>query len=237
MFFYYYYNRILILAAIIPAIILLVKVYKMDKLEKEPIPLLIRLVFSGIISTVIAVVLERVGDAILSAYVPENTLFYNLIIYLGIVAFAEEGAKYFMLKKTTWKSREFNCQFDGVVYSTAIALGFALWENIGYVLSYGFTTAILRAVTAIPGHACFGIFMGVFYGFAKRFDLWNRPALSKLCRILCVLLPALLHGCYDFIASIPNPDTEWIFFVFVILLFIVSFRLVKKMSANDRYIS
>lgn len=93
--------------------------------------------------------------------VSDNSLFV-------IVAIAEESSKYFFLKKRTWNNPEFNCQYDGVVYAVFVSLGFALWENINYVLSYGFSTAIVRAITAIPGHACFGVFMGVFYGLARK---------------------------------------------------------------------
>ena len=165
------YNWILILAAIVPAIFLMIKVYKSDRIEKESGYLLRRLVVAGILSTLFARIEERLGIWILSSVVSTNTVLYNVILYFGIVAIAEESSKYIMLKRNTWNNWEFNCQYDGVVYAVFVSLGFALWENINYVLSYGFSTAIVRAVTAIPGHACFGVFMGVFYGIAKHHDL------------------------------------------------------------------
>ncbi len=76
---------------------------------------------------------------------------YNVLLYFVVVALSEEGFKYLLLKKRTWYSSEFNCQFDGVVYAVFVALGFALWENISYVLMYGLGTAAIRAVTAVPG--------------------------------------------------------------------------------------
>ena len=57
--FLFYTNPILIAAAVLPAIFLLVHVYRADKLEKEPAPLLISLVLYGIAATFIALVLER----------------------------------------------------------------------------------------------------------------------------------------------------------------------------------
>ena len=120
------------------------------------------------ISTALAGTAEQLGDWVLSYVVPEGSLAYNALFYFLIVGPAEEGFKYLLLKNRTWKSPHFNCQFDGVVYAVFVSLGFALWENIGYVLRYGFATAVARAVTAIPGHACFGVFMGVLYGVAKR---------------------------------------------------------------------
>ena len=112
---FFYTNPILIAAAVIPAIFLLVHVYRADKLEKEPAPLLISLVLYGIAATFIALLLERFGSWLLGRYFPEDSTPYNVLMYFGVVAFSEEGAKYFLLKRRTWRSAAFNCQFDGVV--------------------------------------------------------------------------------------------------------------------------
>lgn len=234
--FLFYTNPILIAAAVLPAIFLLVHVYRADKLEKEPAPLLISLVLYGIAATFIALVLERAGSFLLGLWFEEGSVAYNAIMYFGIVAFSEEGAKYFLLRRRTWHSAAFNCQFDGVVYAVFVALGFALWENISYVLMYGLSTALVRAVTAVPGHACFGVFMGVYYGRAKRYDNDGDFVKAKRCRTMAVLMPALLHGAYDFIATMEDPNCEWMFLVFVLALFAVSLKLVRVGSHSDRYI-
>ena len=233
---FFYTNPILIAAAVIPAVFLLVHVYRADKLEKEPVPLLISLVLYGIAATFIALLLERFGGWLLGRYFPENSTPYNVLMYFGVVAFSEEGAKYFLLKRRTWNSAAFNCQFDGVVYAVFVSLGFALWENISYVLMYGLSTALVRAVTAVPGHACFGVFMGVYYGRAKRYDNDGDFVNAKRCRTMAVLMPALLHGAYDFIATMEDPNCEWVFLVFVLALFAVSLKLVRVGSRSDRYI-
>ena len=126
---------------------------------------------------------------------------------------------------------------ETVLWAAALALGFALWENISYVLMYGLSTALVRAVTAVPGHACFGVFMGVWYGLAKRLHGQGRDGASKLCRVLALLLPALLHGCYDFIASIESVHYGWLFAAFVAILFVLAFILVRRQARHDRYIN
>ena len=153
--------RILFLAAVLPAIFLIRKVYKMDTVEKEPVGLLVSLVFLAIGSILIAMAGEWLGGTVLSTFLMPDTVLYNLVYYFLVVGVSEELAKYLILRLRTWKAPAFNCRFDGVVYAVTVSLGFALWENIAYVMQYGFTTAVLRAVTAIPGHACFGVFMGV----------------------------------------------------------------------------
>ena len=229
-------NPILSISAIIPAVFLLVKIYKADRIEKEPIGLLLSLVIIGIFSTSVAVALETLGKTILSMYFVEDSTAYNIIMYFGVVAFSEEGSKYVLLKSRTWKNKNFNCRYDGVVYATFVSLGFALWENIGYVASYGFSTALVRAVTAVPGHACFGVFMGVWYGTAKMYEARGEYEKSKAARVKSLLLAVFMHGSYDFLTTLQHDSFGLIFFTFVAVMFLRAIKLVKKTSAQDEYI-
>ncbi len=231
------YRWILIVAAVFPAIFLLVKVYRADKIERESPYLIGRLVLGGIIATFFALISERLFGALLSAMVPANSPSYDVILYFGVVAISEELSKFLLLKNRTWNNSEFNCLYDGVVYATAVSLGFALWENISYVTMYGFSVALVRAVTAVPGHACFGVFMGVFYSLAKSNDYLGNRQQSGFFNALAVIVPVLLHGAYDYLASMDGQDFSWTFIIFVLALFAVAFLLVNRMSKNDHYLS
>lgn len=230
------YNFILVAAAVIPAVFLMVKVYQSDRLERESPAMLWLLVKAGIFAALIAMVEERVLSTLLGFFLPPSAALYQVILYFGIVAFSEESSKYLMLKRNSWLSPEFNCQYDGVVYAVFTSLGFALWENISYVMNYGLSTAVVRALTAIPGHACFGVFMGVFYGMAKKAENRGQFDASRINRVLAVVIPALLHGAYDYIATTEDLSSSWSFVIFIVLLFIASYRLVSRASAEDRYI-
>ena len=228
-------NPVLIAAAVIPAIFLLKRVNKLDKLDKESPKLLLRLVIMGIISTLIALVAEEIGTRVLGLFFTQETILYDFIMYFIVVACSEEIAKYIVLKKVTWKNPEFNCTFDGVVYAVFVSLGFALWENIGYVGMYGFEVALARAITAIPGHASFGVFMGVFYGLAKKYEANGMPKRSKSFRNMAYIIPVLLHGSYDFLATLDFAISNMIFIAFVGALFLFAFITVKKMSKDDEF--
>ena len=55
--------------------------------------------------------------------------------------------------------------------------------------------------------------------------------------MLAVLFPALLHGAYDYIASMEQTDGNWYFIGFVAVMFLVSFLLVGKAAKKDQFIS
>lgn len=231
---YYGFNPILIIAAILPAIFLIKKVYEADRLERESPRLMKSLIIYGALSTAIAIVLEIVGGRILGMFFDEASIIYIAIENYMVVGLSEEWSKFVVLKKRTWKDPEYNCMFDGIVYAVTVSLGFALWENIKYVSVYGLTTALVRAVTAIPGHASFGVLMGIFYGMAKRAELFGKTVQKKNCLTASVLLPAIVHGTYDFLATI---DQDQILFIpFIIIVFVFSSRMIKKFAKEDEYI-
>ena len=229
-------NPVLITAAVLPALYLLYCIYQADRVEKEPAGLLVSLAISGIIATFLAMVTESIGYMFVSGVFWEGSVLYNFFFYFFVVALSEEGFKYLLLKKRTWNSPAFNCRFDGVVYAVFVSLGFALWENISYVGLYGLEVALLRAVTAIPGHACFGVFMGVWYGLAKKFDMYGNEEKAKRYRKLAVVCPILLHGSYDFIASMENSWFTLVFIAFMAGLFHISLRMVRQQANRDHYL-
>ena len=214
-------DPVLIAAAVIPAVILLLQVYRADRLEKEPTGLLISLLAFGVIATALAIVTETIGENILLSFFDETDLGYLILSNFIVVALSEEGFKLLLLRWRTWRSPNFNCQFDGVVYAVFVSLGFALWENIGYVAMYGFGTALVRAVTAVPArrYANEGDFIG-----------------ERVCRRRALWLPVLIHGMYDFLASLDFDYSGLIFIVFIIVVFLAASRRVKIVSRNDRFI-
>ena len=155
-------NIILALAAILPAVFLMIKVYRADKLEKEPIGFLFRLAVAGIISTAIAVFAEYIGGFIIEAIGFESKTVSNFVLYFAVVGLSEEWAKFYLLKKRTFFSPNFNCQFDGVVYSVFVSLGFALWENIHYVFFIRFVNSACQSGNGGAGPRLFRSLYGYF---------------------------------------------------------------------------
>ena len=236
MFLFLFPNTVLnifLLAALIPPLVLMVMVYRQDKIEKEPISLIIRLVLFGFLSTIPAVILEIVADAVISAVFGRSYMLYLLISNFIGVAAIEEGCKYFFLKTQTWNHPAFNYRFDGIVYAVSVSLGFAALENVEYVFMYGLGTAVSRALLAIPLHCICGIFMGHFYGEAKLGDARRIPEYRSRNLIFAFLLPMLIHGFYDFALSTDSGIFTLIFIIYVIVLDIIAIRSIRRFSAED----
>ena len=123
-----------------------------------------------------------------------------------------------------------------MVYAVFVSLGFALWENIGYVMMYGLGAAVARALTAMPGHASFGVFMGACYGLARQEENRGVHEQSVFWHVMSVLLPTAIHGCYDYIAIMKSEEGGESFLIFVALVFLSAFALLRRLSRRDRFI-
>lgn len=222
-----------ILAAILPAVILLVYVYQKDTVEKEPGYLIGRLLLSGVLAALGAMILENIGESLLSRFISPENPYYTMLLAFLVVAAAEEGMKFLLMKRATWRDPNFNYRFDGIVYAVTVSLGFAAFENILYVFGYGLSVAPARAVTAIPGHLSFAVFMGYFYGRAKLCEGSGRPGESAALLWLSWLVSVFLHGFYDACAMKQTALSSTVFTVFIVVLFIVVYFLIRRESNTD----
>ena len=225
--------RIILWLALIPSFLLIWLIYRMDKIEKEPIGLMIKLFIAGALTTIAASILESIGLFAIGFVLPEVDWLYNLIFYFIVVGGSEELVKYFALKKLTWNQEAFNFRFDGIVYAVAVSLGFAAAENFSYMLGMGVGVIGIRAITAVPMHCITGIFMGHYYGEARRLEDIGDSERARNWRRLAVIVPLLLHGFYDFCASMESSFFSTLFLVYVIVIDIVSYRMVRHLAQND----
>lgn len=221
-----------ILAAVLPAALLLRYIYRNDTVEKEPPGLLVSLLVLGVAAALCAGVLEGLGERILYLLVDPGSPVYTILLAFLVVALVEEGMKFAFLYRRTWRDDNFNYRFDGIVYAVFVSLGFAAFENIQYVLQYGLSVALPRALCAIPGHMSFAVFMGVFYGRARLLENEGDGAGARRNLWRGYLTAVFLHGFYDACAMIGGAATA-VFVVFVIGMYVRVYRLVRRESATD----
>ena len=223
--------------AIIPSIILFIFIWRKDKIEKEPIGLLVKLFIFGALTTVSAAVIGIAGQYLVSGFLEEGSLLFLLIDNFLLTALVEEGGKYFVLKKTTWKHLAFNYTFDAVVYAVCSSLGFATLENILYLIDADLGTAIGRGLLSVPGHVADAVFMGYYYGMARLTSSEGNERLCKANLAKALWIPVLLHGSYDFCLSTDSLGFLVIFLIFEVIVSIFAIRKVIKLSKEDSMIS
>ena len=228
-----YYYIILLFLAVVPSYVLAKYVYQNDVIEKESKSLLTKLFFGGFLSALIAIIISLIIDYFVKSDEMLTSLPKTFIYAFLMVGVVEETSKYIVLRKITWNNREFNYIYDALVYATYVSLGFATIENIMYVFEYGIHTAVTRALLAVPGHLSFGIFMGYFYGFSKKYYLKNDRKNYKINNLLTLLAPSLGHGIFDFCLFSNNSIFLLGYFVYVVILFKVASNLLKKVSKED----
>lgn len=210
----------LILIALAPVVIILLYVYIRDKYDKEPWGMLLKTLVAGAIITIPIIFLEQwlsfLGNSLIGLWAAAYRAFV-------VAAFSEELFKFLALFLIIRKSPYFNERFDGIVYAVFVSLGFAAVENILYVSDGGVHVGLMRAFTAVPAHALFGVVMGFYYGkylFVKRFRyIWQ-----------ALWVPILLHGIYDFILMSQQNLLLLLFIPFLIYLWINGFKKMKYLS-------
>lgn len=220
----------LILFAIAPVFAVLLYIYIQDKYEKEPAGLLIASFFMGAIISIIIVTFLYLITGKLIPITDEYSVWQQFIKAFFVIALAEEFSKYVIVKYFAQSRKAFNEPYDGIVYAVMVSMGFACTENIMYVLDGGFTTAILRAFTAVPAHATFGILMGYYMGKAKFSN--NRFKLNMAGLFLAVLF----HGAYDFFLFINFiPGISIGAFISLIIGIILSKKAIKRHQKNSHF--
>ncbi|MCL1895843.1 MAG: PrsW family glutamic-type intramembrane protease [Clostridiales bacterium] len=225
----------LLLAAVFPVIIFLVYIYRKDTV-REPGKLVLKCFFLGCVATLPIIFIELAVDAF---NVFDSVLLRSLYDAFVVAALVEEGFKLLFLYLIVWKRREFNQYFDGIVYAVFISLGFALVENIFYVIDLGMGAAIMRAILSVPGHGLFGVMMGYYFSLAR-----FTPMKRKRLLFLSFLSPLLFHGLYDFflmyIGGIENGLLILLLFAGFVALMVLMWRTgasyIKKHHAIDRRI-
>ncbi len=224
-------DRNLMALAIIPGLLLIIYVYRKDKVEKEPPRLIARIILLGVLSCCAAAYIERFESQFLPQY-PKGSLEYALTTAFCMAALVEETVKFLAMRIGSWTYPGFNYRFDGIVYGVSSAVGFAIYENLGYVAAYGLQTAVVRAFTAIPLHAFCGVFMGVFYAYSKKSSILGKRGAQIVYTVLALIVPMLIHGTYDTFAFLGNNGTMQLL-IFVVILYIAAIATIKRMSAAD----
>ena len=187
---------LLFVVALAPGLFWLWFFYKQDCYEPEPLSLVARMYFLGMVAAGIALFLEN----ILVVYVP------GLLFTALAVPVTEELAKFAMVVLFVYRNAEFDEPMDGIVYATATALGFATLENFLYVLPVQSLSSLVvsgtfRAILSVPGHALFAVFWGFALGIAK----FRPPGKNAGIVAAGLILAIAVHGFFNLLLDLSYP--------------------------------
>jgi RsiW-degrading membrane proteinase PrsW (M82 family) len=229
----------LLALALAPALAIITFIYARDEYEKEPMRLIRKSFFYGLLSVLIASIISAVLTVFLNDRMSLDVLterqdwggmFFLAFFGVGLV---EEFSKWIILKRVIFNWKNFNEPFDGIVYSVMVSLGFATLENVMYIfgisamssLEDGYLTGFLRMFTAVPAHATNAVIMGYFIGKAK-----FQKERQFECMTIALVGATVFHGAYDFFAFISWVDG--LFAGSVVSLLTAAYLSVKAMHVH-----
>jgi RsiW-degrading membrane proteinase PrsW (M82 family) len=224
------------LSGAIPALLLMWIVDRLDAKRPEPLSTRRLVVLVGMLSVVPALILELVLSTLVAGHIePQMTYQGSSFQAFVVAAGIEEACKILMVYWVVWRRPEFDERMDGIVYASRGGLGFALVENVIYLLQQPSLQGQLvvwveRALLAVPGHAMWSGMIGAMAA-RRRFD-GTGPGLFG-----GYLLAVAFHGAYDVSVLIQQPLhlegrdlAAHVLLVVPVALTVIAFFVVRSMA-------
>jgi RsiW-degrading membrane proteinase PrsW (M82 family) len=189
----------------LPALIAMWFVDRVDAKRPEPARLRRLVTFVGMLSVIPALIGEIVMSSTLGSKVGPAPLTYQGASFQAFIVAAaiEEACKILVIYWVVWRRPEFDERMDGIVYACRAGLGFALVENVMYLLGQNtlggqIEVWIMRAVLAVPCHALWTGMIGALAA-RRRFDGRGLGLVGGY------LLAVAFHGAYDMCVFVQVP--------------------------------
>lgn len=212
----------LVAVAILPPIAFLLYIHHLDRTDPESHRIILKALMLGAAAVIPAGIAEKLLESI-PAFSMGGILGATIKSFV-VIAPIEEAIKLAVVLLFIWKDPEFNEENDGIVYVGAAAVGFAMLENVLYVVQSGFFTGIMRAVTSVPLHTFTGVLMGYYVGIAK-FAPTPKDRNNKIWKGFFIAY--IIHAVYD---SFVLSETEAVIMIIplVVALFVLGIIYLKK---------
>jgi protease PrsW len=200
---------IALLGGIVTTAVYVVIVWRLDRHEKEPAAMLaLAFLWGAVPAVIISVILELAFDGMLGDG--------NVAVVLsdaGLAPVIEESAKGLaLLAFLVFSYRELDGALDGIVYGAMIGFGFALTENVFYVMSgveedglaMGVFILFLRTVVFGINHAFFTSLTGLGVGLARLTRSVPARVVLMSTGWLCAVI---FHSVHNLGASLADSTT------------------------------
>jgi RsiW-degrading membrane proteinase PrsW (M82 family) len=219
----------------LPALAAMWYVDRLDRRRPEPAALRRKVALYGALSVIPALIVGGLlvvlsHDALASEQSYRGAAFHAFVIAAAVEEACKIGVVFWVFSRP-----EFDERLDGIVYAGRAGLGFALVENVLYLLGQHDTgglvaTWVLRALLAIPGHALWTGMMGYFVA-RRRFDRRGPGIVGGY------LLAVLCHGVYDVSVFLGVPltagghrDIAMVLLVVPVAVILLSLAAMRRMA-------
>ena len=164
--------------AFVPPLIWLTVFYRQDRLEPEPNSFVFKTLILG------ALVQKALYVPIMNIVMPEaqtGPIITDYIFSVILVALLQESMKLLAVRYSIYVSDEFDEKIDGIIYGSALGLGFAAMMNLDLIISHGGSVlTVISSIVVIESlaHASITGLSCYFLGISKfsKFNMIRLPA-------------------------------------------------------------
>ena len=195
-----------VVLGIVPMVVYALVVWRLDRWEKEPVPLLVAAFLWGSVPSIFFAIIAQGILSLPVSGIPEEASFIAQLYQASFVApVTEEIIKGLgLLLLFAVYRREIDSVLDGLVYGSMIGFGFAAVENVFYFLGQTdpaglFVLFFLRAFVFGMLHALFTGLTGVGLALGK---FSHRPAMKVLWPMLGLSLAIFTHALHNYFATL-----------------------------------
>jgi RsiW-degrading membrane proteinase PrsW (M82 family) len=223
-----------VLAAIFgPAVFWIGYFYYKDRFQPEPLVNLLEAYFLGFLFGVFCFyfykLLPLVGipSSFLAVLAKGNKV--EIFAYsIAVVGVVEETFKFLPFILIILRFRAFDELIDGVIYASALAVGFASFENLGYLPHMKGFVFFGRAFASPLTHTIFSSIWGYTIGTAQiKGKSLIKPSL------IGVLIAAFFHGLFNFLTVSPTLRALSALLILVIWIWLI--RFLEKWGRSERH--
>lgn len=191
----------IILAGIIaPALFWIGYFYYKDRAQPEPFSKIGTAYLLGLLSAYACLRFHELLPYLGIPYDPSVLMYDDRLLYLlysiGITGLLEESFKLLPFILVVFRFTCFDEKTDGIIYAAAIALGFASFENTGYLRYMEGWELMGRAFASPLTHSVFSSIWGYSLAVAR----FKRRSLFQAAW-QGLLLSAICHGLFNFLTT------------------------------------
>lgn len=167
-----------------------------NRQRPDPAALVIRTFLLGVAVAIPVVVVEMIVQGADARGVgPRMSLSEAAFLAFVVAGLVEEFGKFVVVRLSLFDSPYFDEPLRGMIYASAVALGFASIENVGYMLKLGPEVIVGRALFSTLGHVFFSALWGYGLGSDRRARLAGDRVRGYAA--LGLIAAIVAHGLFD----------------------------------------